>query len=108
MSVGVGLYAPCMALCSLLGLNVGAAFPVMMGSCAFLMAFGNGPKFIKEGRYDMAASWMQAFGGAIGVFIAYKFVSSIPLKVLTIIVVCVVYFTAAMFLHDAIKKGSAV
>ena len=48
MSVGVGLYAPCMALCSLLGLNVGAAFPVMMGSCAFLMAFGNGPKFIKE------------------------------------------------------------
>ena len=107
MSVGVGLYAPCMALCSLLGLNVGAAFPVMMGSCAFLMAFGNGPKFIKEGRYDMAASWMQAFGGAIGVFIAYKFVSSIPLKILTIIVVCVVYVTAVMFLHDAIKKGSA-
>ena len=107
MMIGVGLYAPCMALCSLLGLNVGAAFPVMMGSCAFLMAFGNGPKFIKEGRYDMAASWMQAFGGAIGVFIAYKFVSSIPLKILTIIVVCVVYVTAAMFLHDAIKKGSA-
>ena len=71
------------------------------------MAFGNGPKFIKEGRYDMAASWMQAFGGVIGVFIAYKFVSSIPLKILTIIVVCVVYVTAAMFLHDAIKKGSA-
>ena len=50
---------------------------------------------------------MQAFGGAIGVFIAYKFVSSIPLKILTIIVVCVVYVTAVMFLHDAIKKGSA-
>lgn len=108
MSVGVGLYAPCMALCALLGLNVGAAFPVMMGSCAFLMAFGNGPKFIKEGRYDMAASWCQAIGGAVGVFIAYIFVKSIPLTVLTIIVVCVVYFTSFMFLYDAIKKGSAV
>ena len=108
MSVGVGLYAPCMALCALLGLNVGAAFPVMMGSCAFLMAFGNGPKFIKEGRYDMAASWCQAIGGIVGVILAYVFVSSIPLKVLTIIVVCVVYFTSFMFLYDGIKKGSAV
>lgn len=108
MSVGVGLYAPCMALCALLGLNVGAAFPVMMGSCAFLMAFGNGPKFIREGRYDMNSSWMQAIGGIIGVAIAYLFVKSIPLTVLTYIVVCVVYVTAFMFLHDAVKKGSAV
>lgn len=108
MSVGVGLYAPCMALCALMGLNVGCAFPAMMGSCAFLMAFGNGPKFIKEGRYDMAASWMQAIGGVVGVAIAYLFVKSIPLKVLTIIVVCVVYITSFMFLHDAVKKGSAV
>ena len=107
MSVGVGLYAPCMALCALLGLNVGAAFPVMMGSCAFLMAFGNGPKFIREGRYDMNASWMQAIGGIVGVAIAYLFVKSIPLTVLTYIIVCVVYVTAFMFLHDAIKKGSA-
>ena len=108
MSVGVGLYAPCMALCALLGLNVGAAFPVMMGSCAYLMAFGNGPKFIQQGRYDMVASWMQAGGGAVGVILAYTLVSSLPLKVLTIVVVCVVYFTSLMFLHDAIKKGSAI
>lgn len=107
MSIGVGLYAPCMALCALLGLNVSCAFPAMMGSCAFLMAFGNGPKFIKEGRYDMVSSWMQAIGGIIGVVIAYVFVKSIPLTVLTILVVCVVYLTSLMFLHDAIKKGSA-
>ena len=32
MMIGVGLYAPCMALVSLLGMNVGIAFPIMMGS----------------------------------------------------------------------------
>ena len=37
MMVGVGLYAPCMALCLLLGLSADMAFPIMMGSCAFLM-----------------------------------------------------------------------
>ena len=107
MSIGVGLYAPCMALCALLGLNVTCAFPAMMGSCAYLMAFGNGPKFIKEGRYDMYASLTQALFGAIGVFVAYVFVKSLPIATLTKLVVAVVYLTSILFLRDAIKKGSA-
>ena len=107
MSIGVGLYAPCMALCALLGLNVGCAFPAMMGSCAYLMAFGNGPKFIQEGKYDMYASLMQAIFGAIGVFFAYVFVKSLPIATLTKLVVIVVYITSFLFLRDAIKKGSA-
>lgn len=107
MSIGVGLYAPCMALCALLGLNVSCAFPAMMGSCAYLMAFGNGPKFIKEGRYDMYASLTQALFGAIGVFVAYVFVKSLPIATLTKLVVAVVYLTSILFLRDAIKKGSA-
>ena len=37
MMLGVGLYGPCMILVSLLGMNPTAAFPIMMGSCAFLM-----------------------------------------------------------------------
>ncbi|HEY3884961.1 MAG TPA: hypothetical protein VGL62_07125, partial [Vicinamibacterales bacterium] len=40
MSLGIGLYAPCMILVSLLGMNPAAAFPIMMGSCAFLMPVG--------------------------------------------------------------------
>lgn len=106
MSIGVGLYAPCMALCALLGLNVACAFPAMMGSCAYLMAFGNGPQFIKEGRYDPIACLTQAIFGAIGVIIAYVFVSSLPLNILTWIVIAVVFITSFLFLHDAIKKGS--
>lgn len=107
MSIGVGLYAPCMAMVLALGMDAGCAFPAMMGSCAYLMAFGNGPKFIAQGRYDMVACWTQAIFGAIGVFIAYTFVSSLPLDILTKIIVVIVYITAFLYLHDAIKKGSA-
>ena len=107
MSIGVGLYAPCMALCVVLGLNTKVAFPVMMGSCAFLMAFGNGPKFIQEGKYDPVACWTQAIGGAIGVALAYYIVKELPLHILTLIVVIVCYITSFLFLHDAIRKGEA-
>lgn len=107
MSIGVGLYAPCMAMVLALGMDASCAFPAMMGSCAYLMAFGNGPKFIKEGRYDMVASWTQAIFGALGVYVAYTFVKSLSLDLLTKIIVAIVYLTAFLYLRDAIKKGSA-
>ena len=107
MSIGVGLYAPCMAMVLALGMDANCAFPAMMGSCAFLMAFGNGPKFIKEAKIDIVATWTQAIFGTIGVFVAYYLVKSLPLATLTKVIVVVVYFTAFLYLKDAIKKGSA-
>src|SRR5512132_3117179 len=50
MSLGIGLYAPCMILISLLGMNPTAAFPIMMGSCAFLMPMA-AARFVRAGRY---------------------------------------------------------
>ena len=101
MNIGVGLYAPCLALVSVLGMNVGAAFPIMMGSCAYLMAFGNGPKFIKENRFDMVCTLCQMIGGVIGVCIAYFLVKKLPLDVLLQLVIVVVFFTSFMFFKDA-------
>ena len=101
MCLGVGLYAPCMALCYLIGLHTGMAFPIMMGSCAFLMAFGNGPKFIMEGRYDVVACWTQAILGAIGVYVAATFVKSLPLHTLTLLVVIVCFITGLLYIKDA-------
>src|SRR5258706_1621971 len=51
MPLGIGLYAPCMILVSLLGLTPTAAFPIMTGSCAFLMPVASA-RFIRAGRYD--------------------------------------------------------
>ena len=47
MTLGIGLYGPCMILVSLLGMNPTAAFPIMMGSCAFLMPVASS-RFIKS------------------------------------------------------------
>ena len=81
MTIGVGLYAPCMAMIGALGMNIQAAFPVMMGSCAFLMP-ACGIKFIKEGKYDRKASVLLTVGGVIGVLIAYFLVKSMPMTCL--------------------------
>src|SRR5262249_59215690 len=43
MMLGIGLYAPCMILVYLLGMTPTAAFPIMMGSCAFLLPFRSVP-----------------------------------------------------------------
>lgn len=102
MMIGVGLYAPCMALIGALGLNIGAAFPIMMGSCAFLMN-ASSFKFIKEGKYDRSATVMISIFGCIGVLIAYKVACFLSLHTLTYIVCCVMVITSMTFFHDARK-----
>lgn len=102
MTIGVGLYAPCMALVSGLGMNAVACFPIMMGSCAFLMPSA-GLKFIKEGKYDRKAALLITLFGLAGVYTAYKIASSLPLDVLTGIIICVMIYTAITFFRAARK-----
>src|SRR5262249_19564648 len=75
MSLGIGLYAPCMILVSLLGMSPTAAFPIMMGSCAFLMPVGS-LKFIKERAYSLPVALGLAIGGIPGVLIAAYIIKS--------------------------------
>lgn len=103
MSFGIGLYAPCMALVSLMGMNPSIAFPIMMGSCAYLMPVGS-VKFIKESTYAKKASIAIAICGVIGVFIAAKIVKSLPLNILKWLVIGVVVYTAATLLIAGFKK----
>ena len=79
MTLGVGLYAPCLILVSLLGMNPIAAFPIMMGSCAFLMPVA-GLRFIAAQSYDARASLGLAIGGIPGVLIAAFIVKQLPLR----------------------------
>lgn len=106
MNLGVGMYAPCMALVLLLGMDANIAFPVMFGSCAYLMAFGAGPKFIREGRIDMVACLLIGSVGAIGALACYFTVYAVlknHITALIWVVICVVFITALLFLKDAIK-----
>lgn len=104
MTIGVGLYAPCMAMCGAFGLNIQAAFPIMMGSCAFLMP-SCGIKFVKTGKYDRSASLCLTVGGVIGVAIAYFIVKKLPVNVLLWIVIAVMIYTSIIFFRDARKTA---
>src|SRR5260370_41555017 len=68
MMLGVGLYAPCLILVSLLGMSPLAAFPIMMGSCGLLMPIG-GARFIRGGRYHLGAALGLVLGGIPGVLV---------------------------------------
>lgn len=106
MTLGVGLYAPCLILVSLLGMNPIAAFPIMMGSCAFLMPVA-GLRFIASGRYDRKAAIGLAVGGIPGVLLAAFVVKTLPMEWLRWMVVVVVLYTAFAMLRAARKGSSA-
>ncbi len=103
MTAGVGLYAPCMAMVYLLGMSAKVAFPIMMGSCAFLMPVAS-IKFVKEGAYARKASLWISIMGVIGVFIAVYVVKSMPMEMLRWLVDIVVLYTGITLLRSGFKK----
>ena len=106
MTLGIGLYAPCMIMISLLGMDPTAAFPIMMGSCAFLMPTAS-MQFIRKEKYDLRAAIGLAIGGIPAVLIAALIVRSLPLAYVRWLVVVVVVYTATALLRSAASEGAA-
>ena len=106
MTLGVGLYAPCMVLVSVLGMNPTAAFPIMMGSCAFLMPVAS-VQFIKKNKYDLRAAIAMAIGGAPAVLLAVWLVLSLPTRVVRVLVLFVILYTAFTMLRAAAQERAA-
>ena len=100
MMLGVGLFAPCLILVSLLGMSPLAAFPIMMGSCALLMPVG-GARFVRTGRYNVSAALGLAIGGIPGVLVAAYIVRSLPIAWLRWLVLFVVVYAAVQMLRSA-------
>lgn len=107
MTAGIGLYAPCLILVSLLGMDPLAAFPIMMGSCAFLMPVA-GLRFIRSGKYDARAALGLTLGGIPAVLLAAFAVKSLPLDWLRWLVIAVVLYAAGSMLRtSALETQSA-
>lgn len=106
MTFGIGLYAPSLILLSLLGLNPIAAFPIMMGACAFLMPI-SGMRFVRSERVDLRVVLGLAIGGVPAVLLAAYVVKSLPLTALRWGVVIVVVYAAVLLLRAAIKPEQA-
>jgi len=106
MTLGIGLYAPCMIMISLLGMDPTAAFPIMMGSCAFLMP-ASSVRFIRKESYNLRAAIGLTIGGVPAVLLAAYIVKSLPLGAVRWLVVVVVLYTAAMMLRSAFTERMA-
>jgi len=103
MTLGIGLYGPCLILISLLGMNPKAAFPIMMGSCAFLMPIG-GVRFVREGGYSLRTAVVMTLSGIPAVLIAAYIVRSLPLQYVYWLVIVVVVYAAVMMLRSAAEE----
>jgi uncharacterized membrane protein YfcA len=106
MTLGIGLYAPCLILVGLLGMNVRSAFPIMMGSCAFLMPFAS-IKFMKTGRFDAKAAIGLAIGSIPAVFIAAYIIRGLPLTALRWVIFIVIVYASVTLLRSAIQEGAS-
>jgi uncharacterized membrane protein YfcA len=103
MTLGIGLYGPCMILVSLLGMNPVAAFPIMMGSCAFLMPVAS-LRFVKEKSYSFRPALGLLVGGIPAVLVAALIVKSLDVVTVRWLVVVVVLYTSATLLRAAATR----
>lgn len=104
MTLGCGLYAPCMVMVFMLGMNPIVAFPVMMGSTAALMPVA-GKEFIAAGSYARKISLCFTLTGIVAV-LGSNIIVNMDLKLLTWIIIAVVY-TSFTYVRKGLKKAVA-
>jgi len=102
-TIGLGFYAPCMAMVYLFGLNPQTAFPIMMTATAMLMVAG-GIRFVKESAYDLKTSVSLTIAGVLGVLLAAFVFKSLPLTILKWVVFVVVMYTSAWMFISASRR----
>jgi len=103
MNLGIGAYAPSLILFGFLGMNLKAIFPIMMGSCAFIMPT-SGMRFIGRGSYASRAALGLALGGVPGVLLAAYVVRHLSVGYLLWLVIAVATYSALAMLHSARRE----
>lgn len=106
MMLGIGFYAPCLIMISLLGMDPRASYPIMMGACAFLMPSGS-IQFVRRGSYHLQTAIAFLIAGPLAVLLAAPLVDRIPLFWLRILVLVVVLYTAIRMLRSAAQERAA-
>lgn len=105
VTLGIGNYAPSLIMFSLLGMDPRAAFPIMMGSGAFVATIA-GVRFVAARRFHGRAALGLTLGGIPGVIVAAWLVQSLPLDALRWLVLIVVCYAAATLLRAGLTGGA--
>ena len=106
MTVGVGLFAPCMAMVYMLGMTPLAAFPIMMCSCAGLQPVAN-INFIREKAYSRKIALAITIGGVPGVIIASQFLLGLDITMVTYLVIVIIFYTGIQYILKSRKTAAA-
>ncbi len=106
MPLGIGYYAPSMVLVAMLGMNPRAAFPIMMGACAFLMPVASA-QFVRKKKYSLRAAVGLAMGGVFGSALALLVVKSLDLYYVMWLVTVVIVYTGVSLLRTAAREKKA-
>jgi len=102
LTLGIGNYAPSLIMFSLLGMDPRAAFPIMMGSGAFVATIA-GVRFLSAARFHRRAALGLTIGGIPGVIVAAWLVQSLPLAALRWLVLVVVTYAALTLLRAGLR-----
>lgn len=102
MCVGIGNYAPSMALLALLGMHPIAAYPIMIASDGMLIPVAS-LGFVKSGRYANAVAVGLTIGGTVGVLLALPLIKTLGnhLTVMRWVVIGVITYAAVAMLRSA-------
>jgi uncharacterized membrane protein YfcA len=106
LPLGIGNYAPSLVVFSLLGMDPRAAFPIMMGSGAFVATVA-GIRFVGAQRFDRRAALALTIGGIPGVIAAVWLVKSLPLGALRGLVLVVVVYVSISLLRSAARHDAS-
>jgi hypothetical protein len=109
MCVGIGNYAPSMALLALLGMNPIAAYPIMIASDGVLIPIAS-LGFVRTGRFAPAVAVGITVGGLVGTLAAFPLVKVLSdhLTLLRWVVTAVITYAAAAMLRSAMQGGPVV
>jgi uncharacterized membrane protein YfcA len=105
-SLGIGNYAPTMAVTFMLGMNQKAVFPIMATSAAVILPAA-AIRFYKSGRFDSRAAKAFTIGGIPGVLVAVYVVKELPLDVVRWVVVAVLAYTAVTLWRSSRASATA-
>jgi len=99
-SLGIGNYAPTMAMTYMLGMNSKAVFPIMAASASIILPAA-AIRFYRSGRFDKRVAMGLAVGGIPGVLVAAYLVKELPLTMVKWVVVVVLLYTSATLFRSS-------
>jgi uncharacterized membrane protein YfcA len=102
MCVGIGNYAPSMALLAFLGMHPIAAYPIMMASDGLLIPVAS-LGFLRSGRFAPAIAVGLTLGGMVGTIAAFPLVKTLGdhLTLMRWVVTGVIAYAAIAMLRSA-------